>query len=124
MNHLGGKKVLCFIALPHHNRFLVPIMESLSREGMEIGYFTAGAEGAFEITLNDAKLPYKHLLDYASMETCERASEAYRQLRPLLQNKILGNCAMQSVPLVIQDKVIRGAVENFFCIDRMLEVEK
>ena len=124
MNILAGKKVLCFIALPHHNRFLVPIMEALRREGMEITYFTAAAEGAFEITLNQANLPYRHLFDYATGETAERVSESYGQLRSTLQNKILGNRTMQSVPVVIQDKVIRGAVENFFCMERMLEVEK
>ena len=31
MNNFSGKKALCFIALPHHNRFLVPIMEALQR---------------------------------------------------------------------------------------------
>jgi len=124
MSMLSGKKVLCFIALPHHNRFLVPIMEALNREGMEVLYFTAPAEGAFEITLNQANLPYKHLLDYATSETVDRAAEAYRGLRAVLQNKILGSRTMQSVPIVIQDKVIRGAVETFFCIQRMLEVEK
>ena len=31
---------------------------------------------------------------------------------------------LQSVPIVIQDKTIRGAVENYHGFDRMLEVEK
>jgi GT2 family glycosyltransferase len=124
MNILSGKKVLCFIALPHHNRFLVPIMEALSREDMEVVYFTAAAEGAFEITLNQAGLPYKHLFDYVTNETADRTAEAYRELRSILQDKILGSRTMQSVPIVIQDKVIRGAVETFVCIQRMLEVEK
>jgi hypothetical protein len=124
MNILSRKKVLCFIALPHHNRFLVPIMEALNREGMEVVYFTAAAEGAFEITLNQAGLPYKHLFDYVTNETADRTAEAYRELRSILQDKILGSRTMQSVPIVIQDKVIRGAVETFVCIQRMLEVEK
>jgi len=124
MNILSGKKALCFIALPHHNRFLVPIMEALNREGMEVLYFTAAAEGAFEITLNEAKLPYKHLFDYVTKETTDQTDDAYRELRVTMQNKILGSRTMQSVPIVIQDKVIRGAVETFFCMQRMLEVEK
>lgn len=124
MDNLSGKKVLCFIALPHHNRFLVPIMEALEREGMKIIYFTAAAEGAFEITLNQANLPYRHLLDYAVADTKVRISKALRELRPVLHDKILGNRTLQYVPLVIQDKVTRGAVESYSCIDRMLEVEK
>ena len=124
MKALAGKKVLCFIALPHHNRFLVPIMEALAEQGMEVVYFTAAAEGAFEITLNDAKLPYRHVLDYADEETAKRVAQAMSELRPVLQKKILSNPVMQSVPIVIQDKTILGAVENYHGLDRMLEIEK
>ncbi|NIM04179.1 MAG: hypothetical protein GTN65_00830, partial [Armatimonadetes bacterium] len=91
MGILSGKKVLCFIALPHHNRFLVPIMEALNHEGMEVVYFTAAAEGAFEITLNQANLPYRHVLDYASDAIKERTAKAFRELRQVLQKKILAS---------------------------------
>lgn len=124
MNHLAGKKVLCFIALPHHNRFLVPIMEALAARGMEVGYFTAAAEGAFEITLNQAGLSYRHVLDYADDETSQRVRGAMAELRLTLQPKILANPIMQSVPLVIQDKTLRTAMESFHALDRMVEVEK
>ena len=124
MNHFAGKKVLCFIALPHHNRFLVPIMEALAVQGMEVGYFTAAAEGAFEITLNHAGLPYRHVLDYATDETKQRVSSGMAELRAALQPKILANSILQSVPLVIQDKTMRSAVESFHALERMLEVEK
>jgi len=124
MNNLTGKKVLCFIALPHHNRFLVPIMEALAGQGMAVGYFTVPAEGAFEITLNQAGLPYRHLFDYTTDETKLRVNNGMRELRSLLQPKILSTPVMQSVPLVIQDKTMRGAVESFHGLERMLEVEK
>jgi GT2 family glycosyltransferase len=124
MNHLAGKKVLCFIALPHHNRFLVPIMESLKEKGMEVAYFTTPAENAFEITLNQANLPYRHVLDYVTTETARRAGAAFQELRPVYQEKILRNRTLQGVPVVVQDKVIRGAAENYYSMDRMLEVEK
>jgi GT2 family glycosyltransferase len=124
MNIFSGKKALCFIALPHHNRFLVPVMDALRERGMETLYFTAAAEGAFEITLNQANLPYRHVLDYADAATGDKIAVAYRQLRPVYQEKILTNPTFQGVPVVIQDKTIRPAVENFYCMNRMLEVEK
>jgi GT2 family glycosyltransferase len=124
MSSLSGKKVLCFIALPHHNRFLVPIMEALAQQGMDVVYFTAAAEGAFEITLNQADLPYRHILDFATGDTRDSVAAAMQELRPALQEKVLKNRALQSVPMVIQDKVIRAAVENFYCLKQMLEVEK
>ena len=124
MDNFSGKKALCFIALPHHNRFLVPIMEALQSRGMEVGYFTAAAEGAFEITLNQANLPYRHVLDYANPVTSRRAFDGFSELRAVWQEKILSNHTFQSVPVVIQDKVIRAAVENFHSLDRMLQMEK
>lgn len=124
MNIFAGKKALCFIALPYHNRILLPIMEELTRRGMEVKFFTAAAEAAFEITLNDAGLPYKHVLDYVTDDIAAQVNDAWRTLRPAWQDKLLANPLLHSVPLVIQDKVIRSVVENSFCFQQMLEVEK
>ena len=124
MNNFSSKKALCFIALPHHNRFLVPIMEALQSEGMQVTYITAAAEGAFEITLNQAHLPYRHVLDFANEETRSRSFDGFKELRSVWQEKILSNYTFQSVPVVIQDKVIRAAVENYHSLDRMLTLEK
>ena len=124
MSHFAGKKVLCFLALPHHNRFLVPIMEALQSRGMEVVYFTVPAEGAFEITLNQANLPYRHIFDYADAVVAEKSEVGYREIRDTYQQKILANPVLQSVPVVIQDKVIRSAVENYNAMERMIEREK
>lgn len=124
MNIFSGKKALCFIALPYHNRILLPIMEALSRRGMEVVFFTAAAEAAFEITLNEVDLPYRHALDYVSDDMTLQVAQAWQTLRPIWQEKVLTEPLLQSVPLVIQDKVIRSVIENVFCFQRMLEVEK
>lgn len=124
MSLFNGKKALCFLALPHHNRFLVPIMEALQSRGMETIYFTVPAEGAFEITLNQAKLPYRHVFDYIDASVREKSQSAYGELRQIFQEKILTHPVLQSVPVVVQDKVIRSAVENFHALERMIEREK
>jgi GT2 family glycosyltransferase len=124
MSILSGKKALCFIALPHHNRFLVPMMEALSAQGMATDYFTAAAEGAFEITLNQAKLPYRHIYDYADDDTSARANAAFRMLRGQFQQTLLESHTLQAVPVVIQDKTMRAAVDNFHCLDQMLRQEQ
>jgi GT2 family glycosyltransferase len=124
MDIFTGKKALCFIALPHHNRILLPIMQALNRRGMEVVFITAAAEGSFEITLNQAGLPYRHALDYANEEVGEQAAAAFRALRPVWQDRVLASEVLQAVPIPIQDKVICSAVENVYCFKRMLEVEK
>ena len=124
MNIFAGKKALCFIALPYHNRILLPVMQELQRRGMEVVFFTASAEAAFEITLNDAGLPYRHALDYLTPELARQAAASFQTLRPVWQEKVLTHQLLQSVPIVIQDKVICSAVENVFAFRCMLEVEK
>ncbi len=124
MDILRGKKAMCFIALPHHTRFLLPIMEALSHRGMEVVFFTTQAEAAFEITLNEAGLPYRHAQDYLTRDVHEKINIAFRSIRPMWQDRILAHPVMQTAPIIIQDKVIRLAVENLFCFKSMLEVEK
>lgn len=124
MNIWTGKKALCFIALPYHNRILLPIMKELQHRGVEVKFFTATAEASFEITLNDAGLPYSHALDYVTDEVERQVTDAWRTLRPVWQEKLLTNTLIQGVPIVIQDKILRSALENMFCFRRMLEVEK
>ena len=124
MDILDGKKVSCFIALPHHNRFLLPIMHSLQARGAEVQYITAAAEGAFEITLNEAGLPFRHAFDYLTPDVQERVETAFQAMRSAWQEKLLQHALLQAVPVVIQDKTVRLAMENLFCFQRMLEVEQ
>jgi GT2 family glycosyltransferase len=123
-NVFRGKKAMCFIALPHHNRLFFPIMQALKRRGMEVAYFTASAESAFEITLHDAGLPYVHPLDYADAEVQAQIRTAYGEIRALWQERVLSHPALQCVPLTIQDKNNWSVIESLFSFKRMLEVEK
>ena len=100
------------------------MMEALTAQGMATHYFTAAAEGAFEITLNQAKLPYRHIYDYANEDTSARANAGFRTLRGQFQQTMLESPALQVVPVVIQDKTMRAAVDNFYCLDQMLRQER
>src|SRR5262245_50805131 len=124
MNIFAGKKALCFLALPHHNRILLPIMQELQQRGTEIVYCTAAAEAAFELTLNQAGLPYRHVMDYATPDVVAQITDAFHSLRPVWLDTIFTHPELQAAPLPIQDKVIRSAIENVFCFQRMIEVEK
>lgn len=123
-NAFAGKKALCFIALPYHNRILLPVMDELRHRGMNVKFFTVSAEASFEITLNDAGLPYAHALDYATDEVNAQVAQTWQTLRPVWQEKLLTNPLIQGVPVIIQDKILRSALENMFCFRRMLEVER
>lgn len=121
---LKGKKVLCFIALSHHNRFLVPIMQTLAAAGMESHYFTAPAESALEITLNQAGLEYIHTTDYADESLADFLNAEMRVFWPVFWEKMESTPALQMIPVIINSKDIRNTAEIYHCIKRMIEVEK
>lgn len=123
-NIFQGKKAMCFIALSHHIRMIFPIVQELKRRGMEVVYFVAPAESAFEITLLDEGLPYLHALDYADAEVQAQIRRAYRELRAPWQEKILTHPGLQVVPFPIQDKNNWSLLESLFSFRRMFEVEK
>src|SRR3972149_9838346 len=123
-NIFQGKKAMCFIALSHHIRMIFPIVQDLMRRGMEVVYFVAPAESAFEIALLDEGLPYLHALDYADAEVQAQIRRAYRELRSPWQERILAHPTLQVVPFPIQDKNNWSVLESLFSFRRMFEVEK
>ena len=113
-------KALCFLALPHHNKILLPVMDELKRRGIDVIFCTAQAEAGFEITLQEANLKYIHALDYA--QSC--ASDvviACDTFRGSWLEKVLSIPGLAAIPLPIQDKVIQAAIENVFCFDAMIK---
>ena len=123
MSILNNKRALCFLALPHHNKLLVPVMQALQAEGMEILYCTAAAEAAFELTLLEAGLPYIHAQDYMHIVQ-KQIDSALSILIPQWQQLFLSNATLRGVALPIQDKVLLSAIENVYCFDEMLKQVK
>ena len=39
-----NKKIIAYIALPHHTRFIMPVMEELVSQGAQIRYIVGQAE--------------------------------------------------------------------------------
>lgn len=123
MNILNNKRALCFLALPHHNKLLVPVMQQLQAGGMQVQYCTTAAEAAFELTLLEAKLPYIHAQDYMGAIQ-DKINNALDILIPQWQHLFLTNAILRGVALPIQDKVLISAIENVFCFDEMIKQVK
>lgn len=121
---LSGRRILCFLALPHHNRILLPVMEGLQRAGAEVLYTTAEAESMFEITLLEAGLDFRSCRDYWTPELAGEAERAYRAVGAEWRERFLGSPTLQALPMGIWDKNIRSAVEETFLYRRLLEVER
>ena len=124
MRSLEGKKILTFLALPYHNRILVPVMKLLEEQGAKVTYFTAAAEAAFEITFNEIGLPYRHAQDFLP-RVKDQIDRGWADARNEWQRRLLdSHWALQTVPLTIQDKITRSMIENLNCFRALVEEEK
>ena len=61
-----NKKIIAYIALLHHTRFIIPIMERLKLLGANVQYVVGQAERSQEITAVECNLNYKHVFSYLS----------------------------------------------------------
>src|SRR3990167_7999164 len=121
---LAGKRVLAFEALDYHRRLLEPIFALLQEGGASVTRFTAAAEAAFEITFTQAGIPYRHAQDFMG-SVQDEVNRAWPQLRDEWQKRVLKSFwSLQSVPITIQDKIIRSMIENLYCFRALLDEEK
>lgn len=121
---LDGKHALAFMALAMHNRILTPVINILKERGMTATFFTAAAEAAFEITFNEAGLPYRHALEVMP-KVRSQIDAGWPILRDEWANRVLkSRWVLHGVPITIQDKIIRSQLENLHCFRTILEEEK
>lgn len=120
----ADKRILCFQALSYHARILLPVMRALEARGATVEYCTSQAEAAFEITFQELGLPFLHTSDFVTPAVAEKITTAYAQLSRDWQRLMLGDAILQSVPLVIIDKILRAMVESYYAFERMIDERK
>ena len=121
MSVLANKSALALICLPHHQKILIPVLQALQTQGVAVSYTTVAAEAGFEMTLIDAGLPYIHVQEYM-LRCTTQIQAAWREVRNEWQARVVkSRWTLQAVPLTIQDKILRSAVENHFCFQALVE---
>jgi hypothetical protein len=75
------KKIAAYIALPHHTRFITPVMEKLEKLWATVQYIVGQAERSQEITAITQHLNYAHVFDYISSADEDEINTSYRRIR-------------------------------------------
>ena len=73
-----GKKIVAYIALKHHTRFIIPIIEDLEGKGADVMYVIGQGERSQEITAIDMGLKYAHVFDYVDDSDMDDVLKNYR----------------------------------------------
>ncbi len=107
------KHVVAYIALKHHTRFIVPIMEQLASWGARTEYLVAQAERSQEITAIETSLDYHHIFDFLKEEDHDDIKDIYLLLRDTFGRTLVKDIAFSlQVPTVL-DKTLSSTAQEY-----------
>lgn len=116
---------MAYIALQHHNRFIVPVMNRLEEKGWDIKYLVGQAERSQEIAAIEDSLDYKHMFDYLTYpDDIARIKSEYRNLKDSFRRGFLSDWVVGFLPLTTADKTLYNTAQEYVAIDKCLSVEK
>ncbi len=121
---LKGKKISCFVALPAQTRFFIPIMEKIREQGGDASFVVPLTEYPLELAALRKKLPFRYFSDYMTDEVKRKIKSATLEL----MNKWAETCykwdGFSRWPLFKQSWFFEALLEEYFCMERLIEVER
>ncbi len=119
-----NKKVAAYIALKHHTRFIIPIMERLAELGAVTQYIVGQAERSQEITAIETGLDYNHVFDYLTPSDHDDILNIYEMLRNGFGESLLKNTAFSLVVPTVMDKSLFGTAQEYMGFKNFLKTHK
>lgn len=119
-----NKKVMVYIALTHHTRFLSPVMKKLTVRGAKIQYIVGQAERSQEITAIKLGLNYHHVYDYVTDKDNEAIHKNYLLLREAFTQNLKHNFLFGTSPVTVIDKTIYAAAVEYIGFKNCLKKER
>ncbi|WP_321494905.1 hypothetical protein [uncultured Desulfobacter sp.] len=119
-----NKKIIAFVALTHHTRFIVPVMEKLSALGADTRYVVAQAERSQEITAVECGLNYVHIFDYLSLEDNKDIHDNYLRARRVFSQALCSDPALATQVVTVTDKTLYATAQEYIGFKNMIRVEK
>ncbi|MBI5142589.1 MAG: hypothetical protein HZA20_10460 [Nitrospirae bacterium] len=122
--HLKGKKIACFVALPHHTRFLWPITGLAEKSGAKIVFFTTLADFPYEMDLIRRGKECRLLQSYATPETRRRIEEMNVAFFDKWVNRCFDWDGLRHWPFVMQSSLIPNGFEDYVLLEEFIAREK
>lgn len=121
---LKNKKIACFLALPHHTRFFIPLREEIKREGGEISFIVPLSDYPFERDLIKRNFSFRYFTDYLTEEVREKVREAHKALSDRWKETVYKWDGFSRWSLFKQGWFFDSLVQEYFCMEKYIEVEK
>ena len=120
-NFWKDKHVVAYIALKHHTRFIVPIMEHLASFGAKTDYLVAQAERSQEITAIETNLDYHHIFDFLDDSDQSEIKDIYHNLRDTFGKTLVKDITFSlQVPTVL-DKTLSSTAQEYVAFKKYFE---
>ena len=119
-----GRKITAYIALKHHTRFIVPIMEKLAEQGAEINYLVAQAERSQEITAIEEGLEYNHIFDFLKDSDKKDIQKIYLNLRDTFGRTLVKDIAFSLQVQTVLDKTLFTTAQEYIAFKNYLKTNR
>ena len=119
-----NKKIIVYVALLHHTRFLIPIAEKLSSLGATVKYVVGQAERSQEITAAERNLTYNHVFDYISKDDFSDIHENYLKQREIFGDALKKDFSLGAQMVTVMDKTLHATAEEYIGFRNLLKKEK
>ena len=125
MNHFWkNKKIVVYIALAHHTKFLLPVVEVLKKKGARIIYVVGQAERSQEMTAIEKGLGYTHVFDYVTTEDEKDVDNNYCLQRDHFAKALCRDFSLATSPLTVIDKTLYAAAKEYVGFRNLLAKER
>src|SRR3972149_4081020 len=121
---LKGKKIACFVALPHHTRFLWPITSALEKRGAKVMFFTTMADFPFEGDLIKKGKKCKMLQNYVKDDTRKKIDRTIGDFFDVWFRRCFEWDGLRHWPFVLMNGMINAGIEEYFCLDEFIKDER
>ncbi len=125
MDHFWkNKKIIAYIALAHHTRFIIPVMERLASQGARIRYIVGQAERSQEITALELGLEYSHIYDFITDADYDEIQKNYHLLKQTFAHSLKRHFLLGVLPVTVIDKTLYATSMEYIGLRNLLKKEK
>jgi len=124
MMSVKGKKIASFLAFPHHTRFFMPILEEIRKHRGDILFVTPLSDYPYELDMMKRRLQYKHFTAYLTPDVVNKINAGLSELFDRWSAICLKWEELPHWPLFRETWIFKGIIEEYFCIEKFMEVER
>ncbi|HZX48163.1 MAG: hypothetical protein A2Z47_04475 [Thermodesulfovibrio sp. RBG_19FT_COMBO_42_12] len=121
---LKGKKIACFLALPHHTRFFLPLRDEINKEGGELLFIIPLEEYPYELDLKKRGLSFRYFTDYMTEEVRDKINASTLELFDKWSQICFKWEGFSRWPLFKQTWLFNELVEEYYCMEEFIKVER